>query len=304
MAHAPIILQGQKVGRLRASFILLKETLRFFWADKEMLWIPVIAAFLQFALIGLALIFVILPSGILTSEESEGLLSVMEYVYVFIFYVIGAFTVSCTQAAITHIVYTRAHGGDATLGNGLNVAMSHAGALFIWACITSTVGVILRAIAERSQLLVKILVAILGAAWSVLTYFVVPAIVVDKKNAVEAIKHSGMTFKRTWGETLITNISFGLAITAMFIGFIAVLVVLIIAFNGALPVMISTGVLFCIVTVGMVLLSSVLESVLRTLLYVYAQEGTVPQNFNRELLEHMLARKEIVNSTMPSNTVV
>ncbi len=304
MAHAPIVLNGQKVGRLRASFILLKETLRFFWADKEMIWIPIIAAIMQFLLIGLVVLFVIIPSGILMDEGTGQALSVVEYLTVFILYVIGAFTVASTQAAITHIVYTRAHGGNATLGDGLSVAMSHAGPLFIWACITSTVGVILRAIAERSQIMVKILTAIIGAAWSVLTYFVVPAIVIDKKGAIDSIRHSGSTFKRTWGETLVTNITLGLAVTVIFIGLIAVLVGIVVVFNASMVVVLFASIVFVIALVIMVLMSSVLDSVLRTLLYVYANEGTMPQNFNRELLEGMLTRKGGVTPSIPANTVV
>ncbi len=304
MAKVPIVLNGQKVGRLRASFILLKETLRFFWADKEMLWIPIITSIMQLFLIGVAVITVVIPSGIFSAIESEtATLTPAEYGYMFLFYVIGAFSVAFAQAAITHIVYTRVHGGNATLGSGLSVACSHAGSLFIWACITSTVGMILRAIAERSQLFMKIIVAILGVAWSVLTYFVVSAIVIEKKDALDAIRHSGVTFRRTWGETLVTNISFSLAIIVGFLVLTIALIGLIVVSGGSVEVLIISGILFIVAILVMSLVSSVLDSVLRTLLYVYANEGTVPPNFNRELLESMLTRKA-VDSGIPSQTTV
>lgn len=300
----PIVLGGQRVGRLRASFILFKETFRFFWADKEMLWVPIITSIMQLFLIGLLVITVVIPSGMFADVETEtAALTPVEYAYVFLFYVIGAFTVACTQAAITHIVYTRVHGGNATLGSGLHAATAHAGNLFIWACITSTVGLVLRAIAERSAWLMKLLVAILGTAWSVLTYFVVPAIVIDQKSAFDAIGHSGTIFKRTWGETIVTNISFSLAILVSFFVLVVVLIGLMVVSGGAVEVLFVCGGIFIVAILIIILLSSVLDSVLRTLLYVYANEGTVPQNFNRELLESMLARTQVVAET-PNQTTV
>ena len=163
----------------------------------------------------------------------------------------------------------------------------------MWACITSTVGILLRSIAERSQLLAKVVVAIVGTMWSVLTYFVVPAIVIDKKSAFGAISHSGNVFKRTWGETLIANISLGLVFVAFFFVIIFALIgVIFFAKVSPGAILIAGGVLIVAVILAS-LLSAVLESVLRTLLYVYASENIVPQNFNRELLESMLGRRPV-----------
>lgn len=296
MSQLPIVLNGQKIGRFRASKILFTETFRFFWADKEMLFVPVIALIAQLFILGVAVVAVCIPAGMFVEGGENIPLSTPEYVALFAFYVMSAFVLAFSQAVITHIVYTRIHGGDATLGDGMKVAASHTSALLVWACITSTVGIILRTIAERSQLLVKILVAVMGAMWSVLTYFVVPAIVIDKKSAFAAIGHSGSVFKRTWGETLIANFSLGL----MFFVFFLVIIFAFIGFAVIVkvsPVMVLIGggiVILAIIFAS--LLSAVLESVLRTLLYVYASEHIVPQNFNQELLESMLGRKPVTSS--------
>lgn len=296
MSQAPIVLNGQRIGRFRASRLLFAETFRFFWADKEMLFVPIIALVAQLFILGVAVVAVCIPAGMFAEGGENIPLSTPEYVALFVLYVVSAFVLAFSQAVITHIVYTRIHGGDATLGDGMKVAASHTSALLVWACITSTVGIILRVIAERSQLLVKILVAVMGAMWSVLTYFVVPAIIIDKKSAFAAIGHSGGVFKRTWGETLIANISLGLVFFAFFL-------VIIFAFIGfafivkVSPAMVLIGggvLIFAIIFAS--LLSAVLDSVLRTLLYVYASEHIVPQNFNQELLESMLGRKSVISS--------
>lgn len=292
---------------MRASILLFKETFRFFWADKEMLWVPIITLLLQLVIFGVAVVVCVL-TGFPPDEESTKVFDSQDAFMLLgalIFYTACAFTVVSAQATITHIVYTRIHGGDASLGQGIGVAIKNAGTLLLWALITSTVGLILRMIAERSALLMKIVVAIIGVAWSVLTYFTVSAIIIDKKPATEAIKHSGTVFRRTWGETIVTNISFGLAFFLFYVVLIFGIVGALAASGaflgsqGLLYVSIICGVVFVLAVIGSIILSSVLDSVLRTLLYVYASENITPTNFNAELLEKMLARKSVPAQATP-----
>ncbi len=294
MTTPPIIIAGKRIGRLRASFLLFKESFRFVWADKEMLWVPVLATIFQLFLFGILIITVLIPSGILSTvtEAEPTQNSPTTYVFIFATYIISAFTLAYSQATIAHMVYVRMHNGNPTLSEGLRKAGSHVFALFVWACITSTVGMILRIIAERSQILMRIVIAVLGVMWSVLTYFVVPSMVIGNRSAFEAIGHSGGVFRKTWGETLVTSISLGLT---FFVAIMVLIVVLVggVAITGADPsALIIYGGIFIIAIILMVLLSSVLDSVLRTLLYVYATESALPPNFNHELLEQMLVRKE------------
>jgi hypothetical protein len=142
---------------------------------------------------------------------------------------------------------------------------------------------------ERSEILLKIVAFIFGTAWSVLTYFVVPAIIIDKKTAIASIPHSGNTFKRTWGETVIVNIGIGLV---FFLAIVAlVLAGALIVSGGHAGIALGSGVVFCGALVVLIIMSSVLDSVLKTLLYIYANENVVPSNFNSELLAQILGRK-------------
>lgn len=291
----PIVLNGQRIGRLKASWILFKETFRFFKADKEMLWIPLIMGAVNILLFGgivAVFVFAILGGNFQLSAEGEPSSS-LELVFLFACYVAGAFTLALSQAAIVHTVHTRAHGGDATLIDSLKVAWSHAGSLFLWSIITSTVGIILRMIVERSRFLGFILALVVGVAWSVLTYFVVPAMVIDKKSAFGSIGKSGQVFKQTWGETLVSNFGLGLAFLVIhllaFLSFIG-LVIACAVINLAVLI-VPLAVVYVIFIVIMGLIQSAMEGILKTLLYIYGAEGAVPENFNRDLLESMLVRK-------------
>ncbi len=288
-----ITLNGQPVGRIKAGWLLFKEAFGFMWADKEMLWIPVIATLANLFLVG-AIIGVVVVAAFSFSETFFETYPV-EYFFLFLLYVAGAFTLAFSQAAVAHLVFVRAHGGDATLGEALKKAFAHWWGLLMWSLITATVGLILRIIYDRSKLLGKIITSLIGAAWNILTYFVVPAIVIDDKGPFDSIKKSALVFRQTWGETLVSNISF------VGIFMIAHLVVLfscvgVIIFGVALESLSIVILGFAMIVFWMVafaLVSSSISAVLRVLLYIYATEGTVPQNFNRELLEKMLARKNI-----------
>lgn len=291
----PIVIGGKKIGRLRASWLLFKEAWKFLQADKEMMLIPLLTGLINLCLFGLLVTGFVLLGAWEGLTDPDAPLRAIDYAFIFGAYLIGAFTLALSQAAMVHTVYTRAHDGDATLGQSLGVAFSHWQSLFVWSAITSTVGLILNAIAERSQLLGKLLAFFLGSAWGVLTYFVVPAIVLDKKSAVEAIPHAAMVFKRTWGESLVSNISLGaffmvahLLVLASFVGLIIVGVSYL-----NLPLIILACVLVVLWLIVAGLAQSALQGVLKTLLYIYASEQTIPANFNRELLEGMLARRPV-----------
>lgn len=288
---SPLVIEGRPVGRIKAGWLLCKETWRFLMLDKELLWIPVISLLANFFFFGLLISALIIVAVITNVSFPDN--SLAGYFVLFFVYVISAFVLAFSQAAISHIVYVRVHGGDATLREGLRRAGSHGFSLFVWSLITSTVGVILNAISNRSQLLGKLVTSLMGAAWAILTYFVVPAMVIDNHSAFASIPKSAQVFKQTWGETIVSNISYNLIFFLAGIGLILSGGGLIIAaLVMQVPIL---AILFLFVFLGafvfLALVSSVFAGILKTLLYVYAAEGTVPQNFNRELLEKMLVRK-------------
>ncbi len=302
--NTPVVIGGRRIGRLRGSWLLFKESWRFLAADKEMVLIPFIMGMVNLVLFGVLVIGYYVVGGFgsfASAEEGEAALTIADYSFIFGGYVLAAFTLALSQAAITHTVYTRAHGGNATLGDSLSRAISHAGSLFGWALITSTVGIVLRVISDRSEILGKIVAAIFGAAWGVLTFFVVPSIVLGKQSFVGAIGHSATLFKRTWGELLVSNLSLGLtfmlAHVVVIVGFVGVLFFG--AHTGSLSIMVVAFLLLVVWLVGASLVLSSLQGVLKTLLYIYAAEGTVPANFNRELLEGMLAQSGAVPPVPP-----
>lgn len=290
--YDPLIVDGKPVGKLKASWLLFKETWRFLLADVELLLIPIITTILTIVLFGLLIAVTVLTGMWSGLGESEAL-SLREIGLLFLGYVVFAFTFALSQAAIIHTVVVRTNGGNASLSDSVSFAFSHWFSLFTWSLITSTVGVILDQISQRSQLLGKVVASLLGAGWAVLTYFVIPAMVVDGHSPFKSVKQSAVLFRQVWGETVVSNISLGLTffvahIVAILSAFGLVLVALALD-SILLIVIIFTG--YIIAFFALAIINSAMNGVLRALLYIYASSATLPSNFNPQLLEKVLLRQ-------------
>lgn len=67
-----------------------------------------------------------------------------------------------------------------------------------------------RIIEERSEKLGQIVAWLLGTAWTLMTYFVVPVLVFEEHGVVDSVKRSTGLFKETWGKKFASSFSFGL----------------------------------------------------------------------------------------------
>ncbi len=114
------------------------------------------------------------------------------YVLGFVMYVALAFVTIFFNAAVIGTAMKRLQGEDAKISDGLALARQHIGKIFVWALITATVGMILRTIQERSGIVGRILLGIVGIAWTVLTYFVVPVLLFEPVGVGESIKRSAL----------------------------------------------------------------------------------------------------------------
>lgn len=78
----------------------------------------------------------------------------------------------------------------------------------MWTGIAATVGLLLR-ILQNSGKVGEIVAGLLGLGWSILTFFVVPIVLYEDKNAFQSIKESGSIMRQKWGESLGANFGFG-----------------------------------------------------------------------------------------------
>lgn len=210
-----------------------------------------------------------------------------QYGFMFAFYLVSYFVVIFFNVGLVTCVKNVFYGEPATFKDGMRNATSHLGSILLYALIASTVGMILRAVSERVGLIGRIVVSLLGMAWTLITYFVVPVMAVENRNPIDAIKESGAMLKKTWGENIVVNSGINLVFgLLMVLAFIPLIGGIVLATTGMLVVGLSLiigAVLFFIV---MALISATLTGVFQTALYLYARTGQLPNVYDPDVVQY------------------
>jgi hypothetical protein len=168
----------------------------------------------------------------------------------------------------------RLKGGNPKLEDGLRAARAKLGPIVAWAAIAATVGLILRALEEKAGFLGRVVISLVGAAWSAVTFFVVPVILFEDSGATDAVKRSATIFKQRWGETLVGTGGIGLAMFLLALPVILVAVVL-----GVLSV--PLGVLVGIVGIGgLAAIGATMSGIFNAALYRFATTGEAAPPFD------------------------
>jgi len=208
------------------------------------------------------------------------------FVVGFLFYVCQYFVIFYFNVALVGAAMIRLEGGDPTVADGLRIAKGKIGVILGYAAIAATVGIILKAIQERAGFLGKIVVGLIGAAWTVATFLVVPVLVAQDVGPVDALKESVSLLKKTWGENLIGTGGIGLAFGLIVFAVMLVGAILAVASSAISPYLAIT---FGVITVLAVLMLSVIQAALSGIysaaLYRYAVDGQAPAGFESGALQ-------------------
>ncbi|MBV09452.1 DUF6159 family protein [Rubinisphaera sp.] len=277
--------------RLSNGWSLAKQSWRVLMLDKELLVFPVVSGFcclLVLAsfivpLFATGYVDVVLNDGQISQEESQDPIA---YIILFAFYFVNYFVIVFFNSALVACAIIRFKGGDPTVADGFRASMNRLPQIAGWAFLSATVGVILKVIESRSEKVGQIVAGLLGAAWSVTTYFVVPILVVEKAGPIDAFKRSVSVLKKTWGESLSANFGIGfISFLATIACFVPIGFGIFFAFNEQLVlggVLVACGV-FSLILVS--LITATLNSIIIAALYLYASEGEVPTEFDNRLLK-------------------
>ena len=271
------------------SWDLTKTSFGVIKQDKELLLYPLISVFLSIAFL-LALLY---PT-ILIEIQQDGSLewSFVEMALTFVCYLGLAFIGTFSNMCVVYTAKKRFEGGDATFGESIGFTMRRLHLVLGWATVSATVGIIFRLLdnlAERAggigEIVLSIVRGLLGMVWSVVTLFVVPAMVYKGLTPIPAIKDSVRVLKETWGETLVRSFGFGIA---QFLFFLLGGLVFggLFATVGVMSGTMMTVVIITAVTyfVGVTFVFLLAETIFNTALYHYASSGTVAPGYTQETL--------------------
>jgi hypothetical protein len=213
------------------------------------------------------------------------------YIVLFAFYFCNYFVVVFFNSALISCALVRFNGGEPTLGDGIRVAMARLPQILAWALVSATVGVLLKVIENTHKTVGEIVSAILGTAWSILTYFVVPVLVVEKVGPIEAVKRSMEILRKTWGEALVGNMGMDLFVFLLFLPVIIVAVVGVVMLGVMIPVGIALLVLAAIGGGLVAAIGPALHGIFLAAIYQYAAQGEVPDGFDKRALRSAFTRR-------------
>jgi hypothetical protein len=209
--------------------------------------------------------------------------------YLMIIYFASMFCATFFNVAFCSQIFKALDGKPVSIAEGLRYAMNRWKPIVFWSLLAGLVGLLIRKLEQRFGFVGKIVVNLVGLAWSVASVFAIPVIVRETAvtNPMEVLTLSASAIKKTWGEALLgwLGIQFG--------GFLALL--------GSISILVAGGVLtfwlsspwpiiiaaVCWVAGLMIFayLSSVAELIYQCSLYLYASTGLVPPPYDRPMMD-------------------
>lgn len=181
----------------------------------------------------------------LMNDEQSG--KILGIAVIFIYYLINFFIIVFFNSALIYCAVKILNGEETSLQEGFDFAFSRIGKIFGWSVLSATVGTLLQLLQNTGKI-GEIIAGLIGLAWSVMTFFVVPVLIYEDKGVFESVKESGRLMKQKWGESLAANVSFGVfhllgILAATGIG------ILLMKVNAILAITIAVGIILLVSTV-------------------------------------------------------
>jgi hypothetical protein len=271
--------EERAVETFQRSLALAKASWAVLRQDKELAVLPLIA----FAAWLVVAATFVLPIAVVAGDASNGdawTSNPVNWVLAFLGYLAVTYVMIFFNAAIVCGADERMQGGDPTIASALRAARDRAGVLLPWAVLSATVSLVLRAIEERAGIVGRIVVGFIGLAWSLVTFLVLPILVVERIGVGAAVKRSTELFKHTWGENVVTNGGIGLlGFLASLAGFVVVMPLLMLGGPGTV---LGMAIGFAWVA-AVSCVTTTLSGIVSLALYRYATDGQVPGFSNDQL---------------------
>jgi len=276
------------MGKITRTWSLMSECWQVLKQEKSLLVFPLISGICCLLLL-VSFAIPIYSSGVWhpPGQNATTQQQVVYYGTLFVFYFCNYFIIVFFNAGIVACATTRMSGGNPTIADGFRAATSRLPVIVGWALVSATVGLILRIIEDRSEKVGRIVAGLFGMAWTVVSFLVVPILVVENKGPIPALKDSTVLLKKTWGEQLVSNFSFGLIFALLSLPGLALIFLGVMAGHPVVMALCVVVAVIYLIVLGLV--QSALQSIFQAALYLYARDGQVPEGFRAEVLGNALS---------------
>jgi hypothetical protein len=256
------------------SWELVKASAAVLRSDKELLVFPVVS--------GIASLIVLATFAlpILSLKLFADGVGPVSITVGFLFYLCQYFVIFFFNSALVGAAMIRLSGGDPTVGDGLRIARERIVPILGYAAIAATVGLVLKWMKDKDNFIVSMLGSLLGTAWTVASFLVVPVLVANKIGPIDAVKKSIELLKKTWGENAVGQLGIGFVFGFIMFGVIilgvgfSILGFTVSPYLGATLAVLS---ILCALSVGII--QSALSGVYAAALYRFANDGVAPHGF-------------------------
>jgi hypothetical protein len=262
------------MSRFQTSWEIAKRSWAVLKSDKSLAWFPVFSFLASLAVVGV-FAGLVWATGLDTNNGQRSM-GAIGWVFVVCAYVGLAIVQTYFLGALVAGADERLRGGQSSVSQGLQVANSRLHRLLPWALVTATVTMILQAIEQRFGFVGRLVVALVGLAWNLITFLTVPILIIEDIGVGAALTRSKDLFKKTWGENVVGQAGLGV------VGLLAVLPALPVFAIGAALGTAGLVVFGGIAVAWLIVASTVvaaLSGIYRTALYHFAATGKVPGEF-------------------------
>jgi hypothetical protein len=233
-----------------------------------------------------------LIAGSMIDIGAEAVMAINIVGWIVIYYLIVFVAIFC-NVAIVGSAGMMLDGKRPTVSDGFRVAMSRIGPIIGWTLVTGTVSLIIKAIQNRSGNIGKIVMGMIGIAWTILTYFVVPVIVFEGIGPFQALKRSTQILKKIWGESLVTNFGIHMVIGIAILVLAVLMVPLVLISININPILLIGVIgLFIVLVAAISLVGTALKAILMAVLYRYATTGRAGFGISTGSLGGMFSSKD------------
>src|SRR4030095_4792471 len=206
------------MGRFSRSWDLVGQSFAILRKDKQLMLFPVLSGVsciivtLLLGASGLAIFLPAIRGAVITPENFQNSGRSAEFMAaMFVFYLANYFVIVFFNVALVGVANSRLTGGTWTFDQGLQLAWKRKWVILQWAFVAATVGMLLRMLSERAGFIGRMVIGIIGSAWNLACYFVVPVLAFEDLSPGAAIYRSAELFRETWGERVAGGFRLGLA---------------------------------------------------------------------------------------------
>lgn len=254
---------------LSTSWQIFKTSAKVLSSRKELAVFPLLSGITSLlVLVGMVTLGVLLLPA--TTGDS---IPPLFYPVFAIGYFIVMYVATFWQAALISQANIALEGGDPSVAAGISAAAQRGGRLLPWVLITGVVSWIISAVEER----VPFIGRFLDVAWRVVSFQVLPTLVLENLGAIDAVKKTRETLKNAWGHNVVGIVGLNFFTALLSLPGIGLIYLGVAANMAAVTgVFVLFGVLWILVAS---IVGAALTGIFQTALYRFTVDGHVPGPF-------------------------